>query len=97
MRLWVKKRWSRRSIAADYSMRRPFGKACAAALDGIVSQPPEQRMKPAVGDVTLTTKRSEELPFSVMAAVVRLIEFTRITLSGPVLVMVVLRVMFPKV
>ena len=32
MRLWVKKRWSRRSIAADYSMPFPFGKPCAAAL-----------------------------------------------------------------
>ena len=42
MRLWVKKRWSRRSIAADYSMPRPFGKPCAAALDGIVPQPPQR-------------------------------------------------------
>ena len=31
MRLWVRKRWSSRSIAADYSMPRPFGKPCAAA------------------------------------------------------------------
>jgi hypothetical protein len=36
MRLWVRNRWSRRSIAADYSVPRPFGKPCAAALDGIV-------------------------------------------------------------
>jgi hypothetical protein len=33
MRLWVRRRWSRRSIAADYSMPHPFGKPCAAALD----------------------------------------------------------------
>ena len=37
-------------------MPRPFGKPCAAALDGVVPQPPEQRMKPAVEDVTLITK-----------------------------------------
>jgi hypothetical protein len=51
MRLWVRRRWSRRSIAADYSMPRPFGKPCAAALDGIVPQPPQRqeaaRLKPA--------------------------------------------------
>ena len=36
MRFWVRRRWNRRSIAADYSMPHPFGKRCAAALDGTV-------------------------------------------------------------
>ena len=43
MRLRVRRRWSRRSIAADYSMTSPFGKQCAAALDGIVPQPPQRQ------------------------------------------------------
>jgi len=43
MRLWVRKRWSRRSIAADYSMPCPFGKPCAPALDGIVPRPPQRQ------------------------------------------------------
>ena len=54
-------------------------------------------MKPAVGDVTLITKVSVALPTSVMADFTRLIEFTQITLTGPVLVMVLLAVMSPKV
>ena len=54
-------------------------------------------MKLAVGDLTLITKTSVELPTSVRVDFTRLIEFTQITLSGPVLVMVVLIVMFPKV
>ena len=54
-------------------------------------------MKLAVGDVTLITKTSVELPTSVRVDFTRLIEFTQITLSGPVLVMVVLLVMSPKV
>jgi len=54
-------------------------------------------VKPAVGDVTLITKVSVALPTSVMADFTRLIEFTQITLTGPVLVMVLLAVMSPKV
>jgi len=54
-------------------------------------------MKLAVGDVTLITKTSVELPTSVRVDFTRLIEFTQITLSDPVLVMVVLAVMSPKV
>ena len=56
-------------------------------------------MKAAVGDVTLITKRSQPLPLptSVRVFFTRLIEFTEITLSCPVLIMVVLPVMSPKV
>src|SRR6266567_1063570 len=57
----------------------------------------EERMNFAVGDVTLITKTSVELPTSVRVDFTRLIEFTQITLSGPVLVMVVLPVMSPNI
>ena len=54
-------------------------------------------MKLAVGELTLITKTSVELPTSVRVDFTRLIEFTQITLTGPVLVIVLLAVMSPKV
>jgi hypothetical protein len=56
-------------------------------------------MKPAVGDVTLITSRSVPLesPVSVSVFFIGLIEFAQITLSCPVLIMVALPVMSPKV
>ena len=55
------------------------------------------RTNEAVGEVTLITKVSLEVPFSVRVFLVRLIEFAEITLTCVLLVMVVLPVMSPKV